>query len=343
MADQKNLITVEISHRTVIFTVLLLINLWLVIQIRQIIVLLFLSLILLSGLLRPVGWLQSKKIPRALSVLIVYVFIIIFIAFTIGIILPPLISQTSEFFSKLPQILGTINDFLIFNKIPLNNTSDIISKQVQSIAGNLISVSTTIFSSIFLVITLLVFTFYLLLEWNRFVRFLTSPFSGKNEKKITNLISNIESGLGGWLRGQLSLSLIIGLFTYIGLRLLGIPFALPLALVAGILEVVPIIGPIISAIPAVLVGLTVAPIMGLAVTALFFVIQQLESHFIVPMVMKKVAGLQPPVVIIALLVGSKLGGIGGAFLAIPIIVVGKAIFSEFFHEDQKISEELEEI
>jgi len=342
MTEEKMPVKVEISYKTVLFTIFFLIGLWLIIQIRDIIILLFLSAILLSGLLRPVEWLNSKKIPRALSVLIVYIFIIAFIAFTIGIIVPPLVSQSSDFISKLPQILGTINDFLVFNKIPVNNLSDIIGRQLQSVAGNFISVTSAIFSSIFLVITLLVLTFYLLLEWNKFLRLLTSPFSGKQEKKVANLITKIESGLGGWLRGQLALSLIIGVLTYIGLKILGIEYALPLALVAGILEIIPIIGPIISAIPAVLVGLTVAPIMGVAVAALFFVIQQLENHLIVPMVMKRVAGLQPPVVIIALLIGAKLGGIGGAFLAIPIIVVGKAVFTEFLREDQKMSDDLEE-
>lgn len=342
MTEDKMPTKVEISYKTVLFTVFFLIGLWLIIQIKDIIILLFLSIILLSGLLKPVEWLNSKKIPRALSVLIVYIFIIAFIAFTIGIIVPPLVSQSSDFISKLPQILGTINDFLIFNKIPVENLSDIISRQLQSVAGNFISVTSAIFSSIFLVITLLVLTFYLLLEWNKFLRLLTSPFSGKQEKKVTNLITKIESGLGGWVRGQLALSLIIGVFTYIGLKILGIAYALPLALVAGILEIIPIIGPIISAIPAVLVGLTVAPIMGVAVAALFFIIQQLENHLIVPMVMKRVAGLQPPVVIIALLIGAKLGGVGGAFLAIPIIVVGKAVFTEFLHEDQKLSQDLEE-
>lgn len=342
MTEGKIPVKVEISYKTVLFTVFFLIGLWLIIQIKDIIILLFLSVILLSGLLRPVEWLNSKKIPRALSVLIVYIFIIAFIAFTIGIIVPPLVSQSSDFISKLPQILGTINDFLIFNKIPVENLSAIISRQLQSVAGNFISVTSAIFSSIFLVITLLVLTFYLLLEWNKFLRLLTSSFSGKQEKKVANLITKIESGLGGWLRGQLALSLIIGVFTYIGLKILGIAYALPLALVAGILEIIPIIGPIISAIPAVLVGLTVAPIMGIAVAALFFIIQQLENHLIVPMVMKRVAGLQPPVVIIALLIGAKLGGIGGAFLAIPIIVVGKAVFTEFLREDQKLSQDLEE-
>lgn len=342
MAEEKQIQRIEISYKTVVFTVGVLIGLWFLIEIRQIIVLVFLSIILLSALRKPVEWLNSKRIPRVLSVLIVYIFVIAAISFAIGIIVPPLVSQTSDFISRLPQIIGTINDFLVFNKIPVEDLSRAIAGQLQSIAGNFIAISTAIFSSIFLVLTIFVLTFYLLLEWKRFVRLIASPFAGKQEKKIINLIANVENGLGQWLRGQLTLSVVVGVLSYIGLQILGIPYALPLALIAGIFEIIPIVGPIIAAIPAVLVALTVAPVMALATAALFFIIQQLENNLIVPMVMSKVIGLQPPVVIIALMIGAKLAGIGGAFLAVPIIVVAKIVIKEFLTEDQKLDEGLNE-
>lgn len=339
---QEQPLRIEISYKTVIFTVGVLVGLWFLIQIRQILILVFLSIILLSALRKPVEWLNSHKIPRVLSVLIVYIFVIAAISFAIGIIVPPLVSETSDFISKTPQIVGTINDFLVISKIPVEDLSQAIAGQLQSIAGNFIAISTAIFSSIFLVLTIFVLTFYLLLEWKRFVRLVASPFSGKHEKKIINLVSKVENGLGQWLRGQLTLSIVVGVLSYIGLRILGIPYALPLALIAGIFEIVPIVGPIIAAIPAILVALTIAPVMALATAALFFIIQQLENNFIVPMVMSKVIGLQPPIVIIALLVGAKLAGIGGAFLAVPIIVVAKIMFEEFLQEDQKLDDGLSE-
>lgn len=342
MPEERSPIRIEISYKTIIFTIALLAGLWFVIRIREIIILIFLSVILLSALLRPVEWLTSKKIPRVLSVILVYVLLIIFIAFIVGTIIPPLVSQTSEFISKLPQIVSTVNDFFIFHKIPTENFTDVISKQLQQIGGNIISISTTIFSSIILFFTLFVLTFYLLLEWKYFLRIITSSFSGKQEKKIVNVISKVEKGLGIWVRGQLALSIIVGVLTFIGLRILGIPYALPLSLIAAIFEIIPIVGPIISAIPAILVGLTITPIMGLAVVALFIIVQQLENHLIVPMVMSKMVGLQPPIVIIALLIGAKLAGVGGAFLAVPTIVLIKIIFQELMVEDQKFEDDLKE-
>ncbi len=330
MASTQNPTRIEISYKTVIFIALFMAAIWFVIQIRQIIILLFISIILLSGLHQPVEFLISKKVPRILSIAIVYIILILIIAFIIGTIIPPLIMQTTEFVSRLPQIVGTINNFLVFNQIPIGNISDVISKQSQQAAGNIVSISRSIISSIVLIVTTLVLSLYLLIDWQTFIRLIASPFSGKQEKRIISLISNIERGLGIWVRGQLALSGMVGAFVFIGLTILNIPFALPLALFAGIMEVIPMVGPILSSVPAILVGLTISPVMGLVVAALFFIVQQLEGHLVVPVVMSKVVGLQPALVILALLIGAKLAGIGGAFLAIPTIIVAKIIFKEFF-------------
>lgn len=341
MADDKST-RVEISYKTIIFTAAFIIGLWFLIQILQIIILIFLSIILVSALLKPVEWLTARKIPRVISILIVYILLIGVVSFAVGIIVPPLVSQTSEFVSNLPTIVSKINDFLVFNKIPVNDLSRVISDQVNQIAGNIVSITTAIFSSIFVVLTMIVLSFYLLMEWKTFMRLLASPFTGRQEKKVINLVSQIERGLGAWVRGQLTLSLIVGVVTYIGLTVLGIPFALPLALIAGILEIVPLIGPIIAAIPAILVGLTISPLLALAVAALFFIVQQLENHIIVPMVMSKVVGLQPAAVIIAVLAGAQLYGVGGALLAVPIVIVVKIFIKEFLMEDQKFEDDLKE-
>lgn len=342
MAEEKQPLRIEISYKTVIFTVGFLIGLWFLAQIRQILVLVFLSIILLSALLKPVEWLNSRHIPRVIAVLFVYITVITLISAAIGIIVPPLVSQTTDFITKLPQIVSTINKSIVFYKIPVEDISNILTNQLEQIASNVIAISRAIFSSIFAILTIFVFTFYLLLEWKSVVRLIASPFSGKQEKKVIATVVKVENGLGRWVRGQLTLSVIVGVLTYIGLRILGIPFALPLALIAGIFEIVPIIGPIIASIPSILVGLTISPILGLATAALFFIIQQLENNLIVPMVMSKVIGLQPPVVIVALLIGAKLAGIGGAFLAVPIIVVGKIIIKEFLEEDRKLEDGLVE-
>ena len=342
MKDEKSSLRIEISYKTIIFTALFALGIWFLILIKEIIILIFLSILILSALLKPVDWLAAKKVPRVLSVILVYILVILVIGFVIGTIIPPLVKQTSDFASKTPQIIDAVNNFLVFHQIPTENISRAIEGQISQIAQNFISISTAIFSSIFLILTLFVLSFYMLLEWKTLIKLVTSPFSGKQEKLVANIVTKVEYGLGRWVRGQLALSLIVGVMTYVGLRLLGIPFALPLSLVAGILEIVPIVGPIIASIPAILVGLASAPILGLAVAALFLIVQQIENNLLVPMVMSKVVGLQPPVIIIALLIGAKLAGILGAFLAIPLVVVAKIIAGELLSEDQKFEDDMEE-
>ncbi len=339
MENKNRIVKIEISTKTIFTAIGILIGLWLLVKIREIIILLFVSLILLSALSRPVDWLVAKKIPRLLSVILVYIVIILLIIAVIGIIGPLLVVQTTEFIHRLPVIISTINEFLAFNKIPTQNVTQIVEQQSQRLAGDLVSITTTIVSSFVLVVTIFVLTFYLLLEWKNFLKFIASPFNGKQEKKTLNVISQVEKGLGSWVRGQLTLSLAVGVLSYIGLRIIGIPFALPLALISALLEIVPIIGPIMAAIPAILVGLTISPLSALAAAAVFFLVQQLENHLIVPVIMSRVVGLQPPIVIITLLIGAKLYGIGGAFLAVPFAILLKIIVQEVLMNRTELNEE----
>ncbi len=336
MAESSGPLKVEISRKTVIFTITALIGIWFLVQIREIIIVIFLSIILLSALLKPVEWLTKFKIPRVISVVIVYAVVIVVFFTGIGLIVSPLSKQTQDFTSKLPQIIAEINNFFIFHDIPVEDVSKIIAGQVETVVRDIFKVTTTIFSSILLFLTTFVLAFYFLLEWHKFIRYVASPFSGKQEKKIINLISKIETGLGNWLRGQIALSLLIGILVFLGLTALGIPFALPLALIAAILEIIPIIGPTVASIPAILVGLTISPLLGVAVIALYIIIQQIEGNFLAPVIMSKAVGLQPPIVIVALLIGAKIAGIAGAILAIPFIVLARIIIYELVLEDRKI-------
>jgi predicted PurR-regulated permease PerM len=149
--------------------------------------------------------------------------------------------------------------------------------------------------------------------------FIQSITPGKHKKYVSDIISKIQHRLGYWLRGQLLLSLIIFCLTYIGLTILGVKYALILALIAGIFEIVPFLGPIISAIPGIFFAFTIQGFgTAIWVVLLYFIIQQLENNLIVPKVMGKSTGLNPLVVILAILVGARLGGIVGALLAVPV-------------------------
>lgn len=324
--------TIEISHRTVVFTVIFIAVVWLLIKISSIILGLFVSVLLMTALNPLVNRLVKFKIPRVLAILVVYVLLISLIGWGLAGIFPPLIDQTSNFIERLPSLLARASLWLSSFGIK-NVNPDVLSgqfTQLGSLPANIVSFVVSVFSNIIAIFTVLVVTFYMLLERDQLNKYMIILFGDEKEKRAKILIEKLELRLGGWVRGELILMTIIGLLTYLGLFLLGIPYALPLAIMAGILEIVPGIGPILSAIPGILLGLTVSPIMGLAVGALYFLIQQLENNLIVPNVMKRVAGVNPLVTMISIAVGLKLAGVLGAILAVPIIIVVHVFLSEYF-------------
>lgn len=315
---------IDISHRTIIFTVIFILSLWAIYLIRDLLLILFVAVILMSALSPMVESFTKLKIPRPLSIAITYIIIIgLFVGIFAGI-LSPLIEETSKLAVSLPPTLSHI-----FNVT--NIDTSVFQGWLADLSKNILSITLAIFNNFFTIIFLLVTTFYLLLEKNSLEKRIAELFTHRQER-VKKSIERIEEKLGAWLRGQLLLSFVIGILSYTGLTILNVPYALPLATLAGILEVVPVIGPIISSIPGILVALGVSPILSVGVAAMYFVIQQLENHIIVPQVMKRAVGLNPLVVILAIAVGSRIIGIAGALLAVPASVVLQIIVSEIVEE-----------
>lgn len=318
---------IDISHKTIIFITLFILGLWIIYLIRDLLIILFIAAIFVSALSPIVNFLIKLKIPKALSITITYIIIVIFVGGLFVGIIPPLVEQSSRLIAVMPSLVGQF-----FNIT--NIDASVFSSEISSISKNLFSITVSLFDNLLAVVFLLVLTFYMLLEKDKLESRIASLFK-KREERVRKLIVKIEEKLGSWLQGQLILSLLIGLLSYIGLTFLNIPFALPLALIAGILEVIPVIGPIISAIPAIFLAFTVSPILSVVVAAMYLVIQQLENHLIVPQVMKRAVGLNPLIVILAIAIGSRLLGISGALLAVPLSVVIQIIATEII-EGEKV-------
>jgi predicted PurR-regulated permease PerM len=318
---------IEISHRTIVFTVLFLLFIWLLYYLRNVLITLFLGIILTAALSPLVDRLEKWHIPRVLSLVLVYIFIFGILGFAIGSLIPPLIEQTQNLISRFPSYLDSLR-WLGIDKEFVYSQLNQVTEKLTVISGGIIKTFVSFFQNLINIIILIVISFYLVLERKNISRYLLH-FFGENAEKIgTRIVDKIEKRLGGWVRAELFLMFIIGLLSYIGLRLLGIDYALPLAILAGLLEIIPNIGPFISAIPAVLVGLLVSPLMALAVAALYFLVQQLENNLIVPQVMAKECNINPLITIIALIAGFELGGVVGAVLSIPVVLLIEIILGE---------------
>ncbi len=314
---------IEISHRTIIFTAIFGFFLWLLFLIRSILLGLFISLILMSALNPSVKRLEELHLPRWLAILIIYILALIILAVSVGGIIPPLVEQTTNLINNIPAFFQQFKILGIDEKVVAAQFS-----QFASIPTNILKFVVGVFSNMVAVFGIAVINFYLLLERRNLNKYLTALFGEDKEKDIEGVIDKIELRLGGWIRGQLFLMTFIGLLTYLGFRIIGLPYALPLSILAFLLEIVPNVGPVAAAIPAILIGLTLGPRQALAVAGWCFLIQQIENSILVPRTMKSAAGVNPLVSLISMAIGFKLAGVGGAILAIPTFIVLAVVGSE---------------
>ncbi len=322
---------IEISIRTVLFTLALLAGLWLIGQILDILFLLFIAFLLMTALHPLVILLERFRVPRVLGILLIYAVVFGFFGASLVGSIPTLISQTSRLASELPGFIARV---LPYWNIDVAS----ISQQIQPIGESLVKVTLGIFSNLVAVVTVLVFTFYFLMERRHATEILTSIFGAEMAKQIHLILRSVERRLGAWVVGQIFLMTVIGVLSYIGLAILHVEYALPLAILAGFLEIIPMVGPIISAVPAIVVALGTSPFLALSVAALYIIVQQLENNLLVPMIMKKSVGFAPLITIIILMVGGRLAGVVGAILAIPIaLVVQEIVMSVLFKEATKKS------
>ncbi len=311
---------IEISSKTIIFTVLFLLSLNILWQVRGVIVLLFLSFMFMEILNPSVAWLEKRKIPRPLAIIALYLLILSVLSSTIAVIVPVLIEQTTGLINTLPRLL-TNTHFFGTSAIDWSSQFKIIETLPQNITKAILSIFSNIFSSfVFFVIT-----FYLLLERKNFNQHSFKLFGQQGKNKAITIISNLEKRLGSWFNAQIMLMIIIGLLSYFGYLLLGLNYAVPLAIVAGVLEIVPNIGPTIATILAAIIGLTISPLTALLAIVWGITVQQLENNLIVPKIMKQTIGLNPLVTITLLLTGAKLANIPGAILAIPIYLTIESV------------------
>jgi predicted PurR-regulated permease PerM len=311
---------IEISVQTILFTVALIAGIWLILQIKDILFLVFIAFLLMTAIYPMVMWLDRLKIPRAISTLLIYFVVLGSLGVIVGSAVPAFVIQSTKLAATLPGTAARVFPYW-------NIDFQTISGQIAPLSANVLSLTLGIFSNILTTFMVLIITFYFILERRHAEATLTGFLGEATGRKVTELIRITERRLGAWVRGELLLMIFIGVLTYIGLILLHIEFALPLAIIAGLLEIVPMIGPIISSVPAVLVALAISPVLALSVAALYIVVQQLESNIFVPIVMKRSVGLSPLVTILALMIGGRLGGIGGAVLAVPSVLVLQVILT----------------
>lgn len=321
---------IEISSKTIIFTIGFILMLGVIWLIKDLIFSLFIAFIIAGALRQPVDFLEKKKIPRSISSFIVYFIFVFIIFYLFALIIPPLAGEIIVLFKNLPNII-----IKVFPTLSSNFNLSFLSNNIPSLANETINLIKTAFSNVIFVTSTLFFGFYLLLEKNLAQKLLRNFFDDMELNKISLISERAQRRMSGWFWGEIILMIVVGLLTYIGLSLMGMKYALALAVLSGLLEVVPNLGPIAATIPAFFIGLSQSYVSGLSMIALYFVVQQLENNLIVPFVMKRALGIDPIITLIALIIGGKLAGIMGVILAIPTTIFLETILIEMNKFDKE--------
>lgn len=317
-SSSSKYLKVEISQKSIILFFSIIIGLILLFLLRNIFILFFISFIVMSGLSPLVDKLNFSKVPRTLIVIFLFtlMFFIVGGALIIGII--PFVNEFASLAERIQQIINQYGLSQFVN-------GELIEREWRNYSREAAEIIFSIAQNIIQFIVIIVVSIYLLIEKERMEKFFRNTFG----KRATETLSQVEQKLGAWLRGQIALSFIVGLMYYVALVLLGIDYALPLAILGGLFEAVPMVGPILALIPAAIIASTESTfVLGLVIVA-YVVIQQIESHIIIPLLMKRAVGLNPLVVILAIVVGERLLGFVGVLLAVPTAAVIQILISEF--------------
>lgn len=320
---------VEISHKTIIFTVVFLGSIWFLYYIGDIVMQLFIALLLVFILNPFVSKLSKYKIPRGVSILLSYILIFGFLGFAIASIVPALIEQTTNLANSLPGYYQNLQ----LSKYVNEEVAKQLFSQLGSFPGQIIKAGFSLFGNVLSILTIAIFGFYLLLVRDKFDSSLEFLFGKERTKDVAFFINTLEVRLGGWARGQFLLMLSIGVFSYIGFMLLGIPYALPLAMLAGIFEIIPYVGPIAAAVPAIILGFSTSPFLGFAAIGLALLIQQLENYILVPKIMEKSTGVSPIITLLALAIGLRVAGVVGMIISIPLVIIVQTLLQSKYSRE----------
>lgn len=282
----------------------------------------FIAFILTSALGPMVNYLHHKKnFNRPIATILVYTLFISFLVLLVGTIIPPIVRETVIFIQQLPETLTDL-DPNILKSIRIQE----ISQYIPDLTNQLIYIASNVFSNTIFVVTTLVFGFYMLVNENLLRDLLGGYVSEDRLVHVEYVLARAKTRLSSWFWGELTLMLSIGIASYIGFSIIGLKHALPLAVLAGLLEAIPNVGPLVAAIPAGLIGFTQTPVVGVATLAWTFIIQQLESNLLVPYVMKRAVGINPVITMICVLLGLRFAGPLGMLLAIPIYLCVETFF-----------------
>jgi predicted PurR-regulated permease PerM len=322
-------INVHITSGSILTTLLFLALAALLWFLRDIVLILLTAVVIASAMEPAVRFFTRRKVNRILAVILMYLLVAGIFLSALLLFLPPLLGDAASFLARLPETLSSLNvsevtgGFLPWGNVGAQlSSADLlrnISTALSDTTGGVFTTVSAFFGGLTSFVLIVVFSFYFSVQETGVDDFLRVVTPIKEQAYVLHLWKRSQDKIGKWMQGQLMLGLIVGVLLYLGLTILGIPNALLLAVLAGLFELIPVFGQILAAIPALAIAFTDGGFTALLlVGGLYLVVQQFEAHLIYPVVVKKVVGVPPLLVILALIVGAKLAGFLGILLSVPI-------------------------
>ena len=324
-----------------IFVVCVFLTFWLLYRLRDVLFLLFVAIVVGTAIRPAVDWLHRRGIPRAMGIILIYILIAGLIVGFLAMIVPLLADQATEISRTLPEYYTNFRSALINShnrllqnigwRIPsqvgLLVDRDPNTEEVLDQVGPTLLYANLILKGVLGTLVVFLLAYYWTQEGNLILRSMLRIMPPQRKKNIREFIQLAESKLGGYVRGQGLLCVAVGVTAFLAYLLIGLPYTLVLAIFAGVMEMVPVFGPALGAIPALLVALSIDPSKALWVVIATAVIQLLENAVLVPRIMKHSMGVNPIIVLLSLIAFSSVFGFVGALLALPLAAIIQLLVS----------------
>lgn len=339
--------------RTTLILVLILLGFWLLYRFVTVLFISFIA-IMMGTVIRPVvNWLYQKGLPRIAGVILIYVLVLAILIGLVFLLVPMVIEQAIEIAAALPVyyqdlrtwmdnssnlIVVSVNEILPA-RLPGFEPTTQTGRQILDSADQAIQIVTSAADIFFIATAILLLAYHWTLDGPQDIQSLLRLVPKDTRESIVELISAIENKVGFYIGGQAVLCLVIGSMSLAAYLLIGLPNALLLALAAGLLEAIPMIGPLMGAIPAALIAISIAPSKLVWVIVITLLIQQVENNFLVPRVMRKAVGVNPFVSLLAIFAFSSLFGIAGALMAIPMAAIIQLMLDRFVFQSAELEPE----
>lgn len=332
-------LNISITSGTIVQAILLVILVALLFYLRDLVLILLTAIVLASAIEPGVHWFTKRRVPRVFSVLLLYLIVFGAIFGVLYLFIPPVLNEASNFFGAVPEFLESFNvpqsareaieGATIGQNLSIPDILRNLESSLSSLSGGFIQTVSGVFGGVLSFVLVIVFSFYFAMQETGIDDFLRVITPVRHQEYVVGLWRRSQQKIGLWMQGQLVLALIIGVLTYLGLTILGIRYTLLLAVLAAVAELIPVFGPIIAAVPAVILGFADGGTsLGLFVIGFYLIIQQFENHLIYPLVVKKVVGVPPLLVILALIIGAQVAGFLGILLSVPIAAAVQEFVSD---------------